>query len=86
MLLTLMAMALVTALATTVSVVTINTLQSSARAQQASSALIAVDAGLAQAMSYLRRQGVYGLSCTSACPTNSPRATQWQAIAGHQAT
>ena len=70
MILTLMVMALVTALATTVSVVTINNLQSSARAQQAGSALNAADAGLAQAMTYLRTEGVRGLSCSPTCPAN----------------
>lgn len=70
MIMTLMVMALVTALATTVSVVTINNLQSSARAQQAGSALNAADAGLAQAVSYLRREGVRGLSCTPTCTAN----------------
>ena len=73
MILTLMVMALVTALATTVSVVTINNLQSSSRAQQAGSALNAADAGLAQAMSYLRSSGVRDLRCyaTSTCAANS---------------
>jgi len=73
MILTLMVMALVTALATTVSVVTINNLQSSTRAQQAGSALNAADAGTAQAMTYLRSSGVRDLRCyvTSTCPANS---------------
>jgi hypothetical protein len=73
MILTLMVMALVTALATTVSVVTLNNLQSSTRAQLAGSALNAADAGLAQAMSYLRRSGVRDLRCyaTSTCAANS---------------
>ncbi len=73
MILTLMVMALVTALATTVSVVTINNLQSSTRAQQAGSALNAADAGTAQAMTYLRSSGVRDLRCyaTSTCAANS---------------
>lgn len=61
LILTLMVMALVTALGTTVMVITINNLQSSWRAQQAGSALNAADAGVAQAMTHLRRSGVRDL-------------------------
>ena len=65
MILTLMVMALVTVLATTVSVVTINNLQSSGRARQVGSALNAADAGLAQAISHLRSSGVRDLRCAA---------------------
>jgi hypothetical protein len=70
MILTLMVLALVTALATTVAVVTINNLQSSLRAQQAGSALNAADAGVAQAIAYLRNNGVRELRCSPSCGTN----------------
>jgi Tfp pilus assembly protein PilX len=70
LIITLMVMALVTALATTVSVVTINNLQSSWRAQQAGSALNAADAGVAQAMTYLRGSGVRDLRCSPSCVAN----------------
>lgn len=70
MIITLAVMALVTALATTVSVVTINNLQSSRSAQQAGSALNAADAGVAQAMSYLRSSGVRDLRCSPSCGAN----------------
>lgn len=71
LILTLMVMALVTGLATTVAVVTINNLQSSVRAQQAGSALNAADAGISQATSYLRNSGVRDLACSPSCSTNS---------------
>lgn len=71
LILTLMVMALVTGLSTTVAVVTINNLQSSLSAQQAGSALNAADAGVAQAMSYLRSSGVRDLRCSPSCSTNS---------------
>lgn len=62
MILTLMVMTLVTALSTTVAVVTINNLQSSWRSRQAGAALSAADAGIAQAMTYLRSSGVRDLA------------------------
>lgn len=71
MVLTLMVMAVVTALATTVATVTINNLQSSVRAQQAGSAVNAADAGIAQAMSYLRNSGVRDLGCSPTCVANA---------------
>jgi hypothetical protein len=71
MILTLMVMALVTGLATTVAVITINNLQSSVRAQQAGAALNAADAGVAQAIAYLRNSGVRDLRCSPTCATNA---------------
>jgi hypothetical protein len=68
MVITLMVLALVTALSTTVAVVTIDNLIGSRRAQQAGAALAAADAGIAQAMSYLRNNGVRDLKCTAAAP------------------
>ena len=70
LILTLMVMALITGLATTVAVVTINNLQSSVKAQSAGSALNAADAGVAQAMAYLRANGVRDLRCSPTCSTN----------------
>jgi Tfp pilus assembly protein PilX len=64
---TLMVMALVTALATTVATVTVNNLQSSTSARQAGSALNAADAGLSQAVTYLRSSGVRDLRCSPSC-------------------
>ena len=71
MILTLMVMAVVTALATTVAVVTINNLQSSSQARLAGSAVNAADAGIAQAVSYLRNSGVRGLGCSPSCTSNA---------------
>lgn len=70
MIITLMVMALLAALSTTVAAVTINNLQSSTRAQQAGSALNAADAGVSQAVSYLRSSGVRDLRCSPSCPSN----------------
>ena len=64
---TLLVMALVTGLATTVAVLTIDNLQSSWRAQQAGSALNAADAGVAQGMAYLRSNGVRAIACSPDC-------------------
>jgi hypothetical protein len=71
LIITLMVMALVTALSTTVAALTIDNLQSSLRAQEAGSALNAADAGVSQAVSYLRSSGVRGLSCSPTCATNA---------------
>lgn len=70
MILTLMVMAIVTALATTVAVVTINNLQGSWRSRQAGSALNSADAGVAQALAYLRNNGVRNLRCSPTCGSN----------------
>lgn len=77
MIITLMVLALVTALATTVAVVTINNLQASWRAQQAGAALNAADAGIAQAMSYLRNSGVRDLACPSETSTSPACWQPW---------
>lgn len=70
LIITLMVLALVTALATTVATVTINNLQASWQAQQAGAAVNAADAGIDQAVSYLRDSGVRGLGCSPGCPAN----------------
>jgi hypothetical protein len=74
---TLMVLAVVTALTTTVAAVTINNLGSSVKAQQAGSALNAADAGVAQAMTYLRNSGVGGINkCSPTCTTAIPWGSQ----------
>jgi hypothetical protein len=70
LIITLMVLAVVTALSTTVAAVTIDNLGSSVKAQQAGSALNAADAGVAQAMTYLRNSGVGSLNCSSSCTPN----------------
>jgi hypothetical protein len=70
LILTLMAMAVVMGLATTVAVVSINNLQSSMKAQHAGAALNAADAGIAQAMAYLRSAGVRRVNCSPTCAAN----------------
>lgn len=77
MIITLMVLALVTALSTTVAVVTIDNLRGSRAAQQAGAALGAADAGIAQAMTYLRNSGVRDLKCASAAPAATECAQQW---------
>lgn len=90
MLITLMVLALVTAIATTVAGVTLNNMQSSVRAQQAGSALNGADAGVAQAMSYLRSSGVRGLGCSPSCASNpwgnsaAPASVSVPGIAGQR--
>ncbi|HEY0949493.1 MAG TPA: hypothetical protein VGD85_04800 [Nocardioides sp.] len=71
MILTMMALVLITGLATTVAVLTIDNLRSSWRAQQAGSAVNAADAGVAQAMTYLRSAGVRPLRCSPNCADNA---------------
>ena len=77
MVITLMVLALVTALSTTVAVVTINNLQSSVRAREAGAALNAADAGIAQALAHLRTSGVRDLGCTVAAPTAPACSRAW---------
>lgn len=78
MIITLMVLALVTALSTTVAVVTINNLQSSTRAQQSGAAVGAADAGLAQALTYLRKTGVRDIKCT--VPANAECSAAWGSV------
>jgi hypothetical protein len=61
MIVTLMVIALVAALAATVTTVTINNLQASQLSREAGVAVNAADAGVAEAVSYLRANGVRGL-------------------------
>lgn len=71
MIITLMVLALVTALTTTLAAVTIGNLQAARSAQSAGSALNAADAGIAQAMAYLRNNGVRALACSPGCSGNA---------------
>lgn len=64
---TLMVVLLVTVLATTALQVTVNDLSSASRSQQAAAALDAADAGVAQALSYLRSNGVHAINCAPGC-------------------
>lgn len=88
MILTLMVMTLVTAMSTTVAVVSINNLQSSWRSRQAGAALSAADAGVAQAVTYLRSSGVRDLRCSPSCGSNpwgsrtSPSSVSMPGVAG----
>lgn len=73
LIITLMVMVLVMALSTTVAVLTIDNLRGSWRAQQAGSAVNAADAGVAQAMSYLRSNGVRAINqCSPGCGSALP--------------
>lgn len=69
LLITLMVMALVAALATTVATLSIRNMQSARLSQQGGVASAAADAGVAQAVSYLRANGVHDL-CPSPAPYN----------------
>jgi Tfp pilus assembly protein PilX len=64
-------LALMSALTLTVAVVTTNNLVSARLAQQAGSAVNASDAGVAQAVTYLRQKGVRGINgCSPSCTSN----------------
>jgi hypothetical protein len=70
MIITLLVLAVLTALATTVASVTVNNLGSSVKAQQAGAALNAADAGVAQALDYLQL-GIGRLKCSPTCTSNA---------------
>lgn len=72
---TLMVIALVMALSTTVAVLTVDNLRGSMRTQQAGSAINAADAGVAQAVTYLRRSGVNALNQCATTPATC--TTPW---------
>jgi hypothetical protein len=67
---TLMVIAVTTALSTSTAALTIGNLRSAWRAQQSGAALSAADAGAAQAVSYLRAHGVRALACSPTCADN----------------
>ncbi|GEP36373.1 hypothetical protein NPS01_00360 [Nocardioides psychrotolerans] len=82
---TLMVMALVGVLTTTVLSVTISNLGSTRRAQDSARALDAADAGVTQAIAYLRSSGSRGLTCSPGCTTNpwgSSSAPMTQPVVG----
>jgi hypothetical protein len=70
LIITLLVLAVLTALAATVTSVTVNNLGASLKSQQAGAALNAADAGVAQATAYLRNEGVGGLTCSPTCANN----------------
>lgn len=70
MVITLMVIAVVTVLASTVLSVTVNNLGSVRRSQDAAAALDAADAGITQALAYLRSSGTRNLTCSPTCDTN----------------
>lgn len=67
---TLMVMALVGVLTTTVLSVTVNNLGATRRSQDSARALDAADAGVTQAIAYLRSSGSRGLACSPTCTSN----------------
>lgn len=73
LIITLMVMALVGALATTVATLSIRNLRSAELAQQAGVAVAAADAGVAEAVSYLRTNGVHDL-CAAPTSYHPPAA------------
>src|SRR4051794_39131775 len=64
-------LALVSALTLTISVVATNNLVSARLSQQAGAAVNASDAGVSQAVSYLRKRGTRDLGCSPTCATNA---------------
>lgn len=67
---TMMVVVLVTVLTSTIVRVTTDDLRSSQRARDAGAAVDAADAGLAQALAYLRTHGPHGLRCSPTCAGN----------------
>lgn len=70
LLITMMVVALVVVLGTTIMNVTVNNLGAARRSQDAALALDAADAGVAQALAYLRHSGVHALACSPTCAAN----------------
>lgn len=65
MILVLMVLALVTALTTTLATVTIHNLQGARRADEAGRVIDAAEAGVSQALTFIRQNGVRGLGCAA---------------------
>jgi hypothetical protein len=87
MVVTLMVLAVLTALSTTVAAVTVSNLGSAWRAQQSGAAVSAADAGVAQAVTYLRTQGVRDLRCSPSCadnPWGNQTSPMTASVAGQQ--
>ncbi len=72
MIITLMVMMLVATLATTVMRVTIDDLTNTRRAEDSAMALDAAEAGVTQAVAYLRSSGTRGLECSPSCGATNP--------------
>lgn len=72
MILVLMVLVLLTALGATLSAVTLSNLQGSRRATEAAEVLGAAEAGVAQAVTFIRQNGVAGLTCRNAGTEAAP--------------
>jgi Tfp pilus assembly protein PilX len=77
MLTVILIMAVLGALGATVATVSINNLRNTNRDRQSGSALGAADAGVAQAIEYLRSNGVGSLKCPDATPSSCGSMTGW---------
>lgn len=73
--LTVMVIALVGVLTTTILGVTVSNLSATRRTQDSARALDAADAGLTQAITHLRTAGTRGISCDAACQATAYGAT-----------
>jgi Tfp pilus assembly protein PilX len=71
LILTVMVIALVGVLTTTILGVTVSNLSATRRTQDSARALDAADAGLTQAVTYLRTSGTRGLACDSTCQAST---------------
>lgn len=70
LIITMLVMVVAMVLGTTLLSVTVNNLGAARRSQDAASALDAADAGVTQAVTYLRRNGGRGLRCAPSCTGN----------------
>lgn len=70
LIITVMVLALVGILTTTILGVTVGNLNATRRTQDSARALDAADAGLTQAIAYLRTSGTRGIDCAPSCTTN----------------
>lgn len=70
LILTIMVMAVLMVLGTTILNVSVNNIGSAGRSRDAARALDAADAGVSQALAHLRRNGGRALSCSPTCPAN----------------
>lgn len=83
--LTIMVIALVGVLTTTILGVTVGNLSATRRTQDSARALDAADAGLSQAITHLRTRGTRGIACDAACqatPYGAPLASAGTRVAG----
>lgn len=70
LIITIMVMAVLMVLGTTILNVSINNLSSANRSRDAARALDAADAGISQALAHLRANGTRALACSPTCPSN----------------